>query len=271
MSKPFFVGDIIMLKGKNAIITGSTSGIGLSIAHSLAEQNCNIMFNGFGDINEINKLKDEFHSKYKIKTDYSAADMTKPDQIASMVKQAESEFGSVDILVNNAGIQHVAATEDFPDEKWNAIIAIDLSASFHTIKHTLPGMQKRKFGRIINIASAHGLVASIHKSAYVAAKHGVVGLTKVVALETGGLGVTCNAVCPGWVLTPLVDAQIKEKAEHSKQNYEEATRDFLAEKHPSLAFVEAEHIAQMCLFLCSDAASQMTGSILAIDGGWTAR
>lgn len=271
MSKPFFVGDIIMLKGKNAIITGSTSGIGLSIAHSLAEQNCNIMFNGFGDINEINKLKDEFHSKYKIKTDYSAADMTKPDQIASMVKQAESEFGSVDILVNNAGIQHVAATEDFPDEKWNAIIAIDLSASFYTIKHTLPGMQKRKFGRIINIASAHGLVASIHKSAYVAAKHGLVGLTKVVALENAESPITCNAICPGWVKTPLVEKQIEALAKEKKLSLQDAEKFLLTEGQPSLRFVSPEEIGGLVVFLCSNSAVNITGSSCLIDGGWTAR
>lgn len=260
-----------MLKGKSAIITGSTSGIGAAIAHSLAEQNCNVMFNGFGDINEINKLRDEFHSKYKVKTDYSAADMTKPDQIASMIKQAENEFGSVDILVNNAGIQYVAATEDFPDEKWNAIIAINLSASFHTIKHALPGMQKRQFGRIINIASAHGLVASIHKSAYVSAKHGLVGLTKVVALENAVSPITCNSICPGWVKTPLVEKQIIDLSAEKKISLQEAERFLLGEGQPSLRFVNPEEIGGLVLFLCSDSAANITGSSYSIDGGWTAR
>ncbi len=259
------------LESKKVLITGSTSGIGLAIAKTFAKQNSTVILNGFGTIDEIKTIIDDLSRQTSAKVFHYGADLTDPLAIEEMMKKIQAEIGSIDILINNAGVQHVEAIETFPVNKWDQIIAINLSAYFHTTRHAVGSMKEKGWGRVINIASTHGLVGSPYKSAYVAAKHGVVGLTKVVALETGGLGVTCNAVCPGWVLTPLVDAQIKEKAEHSKQNYEEATRDFLAEKHPSLAFVEAEHVAQMCLFLCSDAASQMTGSILAIDGGWTAR
>ncbi len=259
-----------MLKGKNAIVTGSTSGIGLGIAHSLAENGCNILFNGFGDANEIKALQEEFRATYKVKVDYNGADMSKSQQIEAMVKQAESEFGSVDILVNNAGIQFTAPVEDFPDEKWDSIIAINLSASFHAIKHVLPGMQKRKFGRIINIASAHGLVASVHKAAYVAAKHGLIGLTKVVALENAASPITCNAICPGWVKTPLVEKQIEAIAKEKKISNKDAEFDLLKEKQPSLRFVDTGQIGGTVLFLASDAAANMTGSHISIDGGWTA-
>ncbi len=260
-----------MLKGKSAIITGSTSGIGLGIAHSLAENGCNILFNGFGDSSFIKQLQDEFRGTYKVKTDYSPADMSKPEQIEEMIVQAEKFFGGVDILVNNAGIQYTAQIEEFPNEKWDAIIAINLSASFHTIKHVLPGMKKRKFGRIINIASAHGLVASIHKAAYVAAKHGLVGLTKVVALENAETPVTCNAICPGWVKTPLVEKQIENMAKEKKISIKDAEFELLSEKQPSLRFVETDQIGGLVLFLVSKAASNITGSHLSIDGGWTAR
>ena len=259
-----------MLKGKCAIITGSTSGIGLAIARSLAEQGCNIVFNGFGDANEITKLQDEFRAQYKVKADYSAADMTKPKQIEDMVKQAESKFGSVDVLVNNAGIQNVSPIEDFPDEKWDAIIAINMSSNFHSIKHALPGMKKRGFGRIINIASVHGLVASINKSAYCAAKHGVVGLTKVVAIENAKTPITCNAICPGWVKTPLVEAQIEKIAREKKMSMPEAEASLLAEGQPTLRFIDPKELGALVVFLASDAGKNITGTAIPVDGAWTA-
>jgi 3-hydroxybutyrate dehydrogenase len=260
-----------MLKGKTAIVTGSTSGIGLGIAQCFAKEGVNIVFNGFGDKAEIDTLVKETAKTYSIKTDYSAADMSKPAEIAAMVKQAEAAFGSVDILINNAGIQFTAPVQEFPDDKWDAIIAINLSATFHAIKAALPGMQKRGFGRIINIASAHGLVASAQKSAYVAAKHGILGLTKVVALENAKSGITCNAICPGWVLTPLVQKQIEDKAKLKGISVEQARAELLGEKEPSGSFSTPEQLGGLALFLCLESGNNMTGTSLAHDGGWTAQ
>lgn len=259
-----------MLKNKTAIVTGSTSGIGYGIATMLAKSGCNIMLNGFADDATLANIKKEI-SAFGVKVGYSSADMRNAGQIEDMVKQTEKELGSVDILVNNAGIQRVFAIDQFPDDAWDDVIAINLSSSFHTIKHALPLMRKRNWGRIINIASAHGLVASEHKAAYVAAKHGIVGLTKVVGLETAEEDITCNAICPGWVLTPLVDKQISDNAAAQKISYEQAKHNLLSEKQPSLKFVMPEHIGEMVLFLCSDAASQIKGVALPIDGGWVAR
>ncbi len=259
-----------MLKGKSAIVTGSTSGIGLGIAEAFAAEGINILFNGFGDKAEIDKVVADTAKKFGVKTAYSAADMSKPADIAAMVKQAEDTFGSVDILVNNAGIQFTANTEDFPDEKWDAIIAINLSAAFHATKAALPGMKKRKWGRIINIASAHGLVASAQKVAYVAAKHGIVGMTKVVALETAQLGITANAICPGWVLTPLVQKQIVDNAKKKGITEDQAKEELLEAKQPTMKFTTPEQIGGLALFLCSPSADNITGTTHSIDGGWTA-
>ena len=258
------------LKGKNAIVTGSTSGIGLAIAHVLAGEGCNIMLNGMGDKAAIDALVLELPKTYGVKTLYSAADMSKPAEIRQMVTDCESKLGSVDILVNNAGIQFTALVEDFPDEKWDAILAINLSAAFHAIKAAVPGMRKNKFGRIVNIASAHGLVGSPHKSAYVAAKHGIVGLTKVVALETAEVGITCNAVCPGWVHTPLVQKQIEDKAKEQGITVEQATANLLGEKQPNKRFIRPESLGALVAFLAGDNGDAMTGEILSVDGGWTA-
>ena len=259
-----------MLK-KNAIVTGSTSGIGLAIAHSLAEQGCNILLNGFGEKVVIDALVKELQEKYSVQIDYSPADMTKPADIADMVSQAQRVFGSCDILVNNAGIQFTAQTQDFPDDKWDAIIAINLSSSFHSIKAALPQMQKRNYGRIINIASVHGLVGSKNKSAYVAAKHGIVGLTKVVALENAESNITCNAICPAWVHTPLVQKQIDDKAIAEKITIEEATALLLGEKQPNKRFIKPEQIGAMIVFLCGKNGDSMTGEIITMDGGWLAQ
>lgn len=259
-----------MLK-KNAIVTGSTSGIGLAIAHSLAEQGCNILLNGFGEKSAIDALVRELQTKYSVQVDYSPADMTKSADIAAMVSQAQRVFGSCDILVNNAGIQFTAPTQDFPDDKWDAIIAINLSSSFHSIKAALPLMQKKNFGRIINIASVHGLVASTHKIAYVAAKHGIVGLTKVVALENAEANITCNAICPAWVHTPLVQKQIDDKAVAEKITVEEATNRLLGEKQPNKRFIKPEQIGAMIVFLCGENGASMTGEIITMDGGWLAQ
>ncbi len=259
------------LKGKVAIVTGSTSGIGLAIAQALAGEGCDVMLNGFGDAAAIEKLRHDMIKKCGIKVEYNGADMSKPPQIADLVARTQSTFGSVDILVNNAGIQYVAPVEQFPAEKWDAIIAINLSATFHAIHAALPLMKARKWGRIINIASTHGLVASAHKVAYVAAKHGIVGLTKVVGMECADTGVTCNAICPGWVLTPLVQQQIEARAKAENIPVEKAKRDLLAEKQPQLQFTTTEQIAGLALFLASDTASNMQGSQLVSDGGWTAQ
>ncbi|MGE0678998.1 3-hydroxybutyrate dehydrogenase [Pseudolabrys sp.] len=260
-----------MLNGKTALVTGSTSGIGLATARMFAKNGANLMLNGFGDGGEIEKLRAGFEKEFKIKAHYSGADMSKPDEIAGMIRDAEKEFGAVDILINNAGIQHVAKIEDFPPEKWDAIIAINLSSSFHTIRTALPAMKKKKWGRIINIASAHGLVASGEKAAYVAAKHGLIGLTKVVAIEAANDGVTCNAICPGWVLTPLVQKQIDARAKAAGQKEREAEIALLSEKQPMHKFTTPEHIGNLAVFLASDAAESITGSAYSIDGGWVAQ
>lgn len=261
-----------MLTGKNAIVTGSTSGIGLAIAHSLAGAGCNILLNGFGDKSAINKEIANFKEKYRgVNIDYSPADMSKPGDIAAMVAQCEKNFGSCDILVNNAGIQFTSLIEDFPAEKWDSIIAINLSSAFHSMKAAIPGMKKKDFGRIVNIASAHGLVASSHKAAYVAAKHGIVGLTKVAALENAQANITCNAICPGWVHTPLVQKQIEDKAKEKAISVEESTKQLLGEKQPNMRFIKPENIGAMIVFLCSENGSAMTGEIISMDGGWTAQ
>ncbi len=260
-----------MLKGTNAIVTGSTSGIGLEIAHGLAKQGARVMLNGFGDAQQIETTRAEMSETYQVDVLYNGADMSKSDEIYAMVDQAVSAFGGVDILVNNAGIQHTAAIEEFPVEKWDAIIAINLSSNFHTIRGVIPGMKQRNWGRIINIASAHGLVASGTKAAYVAAKHGVVGLTKVVALETATTGITCNAICPGWVLTPLVQKQVDDRAARDKVSMDEAKALLLSEKQPSQEFVTPAQIAGLTVFLCSEDAAQIRGTAINIDGGWVAQ
>jgi 3-hydroxybutyrate dehydrogenase len=260
-----------MLRGKVAVVTGSTSGIGLGIARALAQQGADLMLNGFGDNAAIDALRRGLADEFKVKTEYSPADMSKPAEIAGLIKQATNALGRVDILVNNAGIQHTALIEDFPPEKWDAIIAINLSAAFHAIHAVVPQMKRRNWGRIINIASAHGLVASAQKVAYVAAKHGLVGLTKVVALETATTGITCNAICPGWVLTPLVQKQVDDLAARNKLSNEDAKAKLLSEKQPSQDFVTPEQIGGLATFLCSDAAAQIRGSAYSIDGGWTAQ
>ena len=260
-----------MLKGKTALVTGSTSGIGLAIARALAADGADLMINGFGDKAAIEKERAGLEKDFGIKARYSAADMSKPAEIADMVRAAEKEFGRLDVLVNNAGIQHVANIEDFPIEKWDAIIAINLSSSFHTIRTALPGMQKRKWGRIINIASAHGLVASAQKGAYIAAKHVLVGLTKTVAIENANNGITCNAICPGWVLTPLVQQQVDARAKAQNISVEQAKVTLVSEKQPMHEFTKPENIGALAVFLASDAAASMTGSAYSIDGGWVAQ
>jgi 3-hydroxybutyrate dehydrogenase len=260
-----------MLKGKTALVTGSTSGIGLAIARAFAKEGANLMINGFGDKAEIEKERSGIEREFGVKVCYSPADMSKPDEIAQMVAQAEKEFGSLDVLVNNAGIQHVANVEDFPTDRWDAIIAINLSSSFHSIRAAVPGMKKRKWGRIINIASAHGLVASGQKAAYVAAKHGVVGLTKVVAIETANAGISCNAICPGWVLTPLVQKQVDARAKEDGISNDEAKVALISEKQPMHEFTKPENIGALAVFLASDAAASITGSAYSIDGGWVAQ
>jgi 3-hydroxybutyrate dehydrogenase len=259
------------LKVKSALVTGSTSGIGLGIARALAAQGANLMLNGFGDAGEIEHLRAGLAAEFKVKVGYSGADMSRPEQIREMVAGATRELGAVDILVNNAGIQHTAPLEDFPEERWDAVIAINLSSSFHTVKAVLPQMRQRNWGRIINIASVHGLVASVHKGAYIAAKHGLVGLTKVIALETAQTRITCNAICPGWVLTPLVQKQIDARAAKDGIAVDRAKTDLLAEKQPSREFVTPEQIGALVLFLCSEAAAQIRGAALPIDGAWSAQ
>jgi 3-hydroxybutyrate dehydrogenase len=260
-----------VLKGKRAVVTGSTSGIGLAIARALAAQGADILLNGFGEAAAVEKLRAGIAAEFKVKALFSGADVSKPAEILDMVRAANDGLGGLDILVNNAGIQHTALIEDFPPERWDAIIAINLSSAFHAIRTALPAMKKRNWGRIINIASSHGLVASMQKVAYVAAKHGIVGLTKVVALETARTGVTCNAICPGWVLTPLVQKQIDARAAHENIPVAKAKLDLVSEKQPSQEFVTPEQIASMAVYLCSDAAAQIRGASLVIDGGWTAQ
>jgi 3-hydroxybutyrate dehydrogenase len=260
-----------MLQGKLAVVTGSTSGIGLGIARALAGKGANILLNGFGDKAAMETLRSRLAKEFKVKVGYSGADMSKSPEIAAMVEQAKRELGGVDILVNNAGIQFTAPVEEFPADRWDAIIAINLSAAFHAIRAALPQMKARNWGRIINIASAHGLVASVHKAAYVAAKHGLIGLTKVVGLETAMTGITCNAICPGWVLTPLVQKQIDDLAKSQKITGDKAKIALLSQKQPSQEFVMPEELGELAVFLCSPAAAQMRGTSLAMDGGWTAQ
>jgi 3-hydroxybutyrate dehydrogenase len=260
-----------MLKGKAALVTGSTSGIGLGIAQSLAGAGCNVMLNGFGDAQAIERERIQVANDFSVRAAFHPADLSKPADIAQMIEAATREFGAVDILVNNAGIQHTAPIENFPVERWDAVIAINLSANFHTIRAVIPQMRARNWGRIINIASTHGLVASTEKAAYVAAKHGVLGLTKVVALETATTNITCNAICPGWVLTPLVEKQIKERASRENISVDQAKNDLLSEKQPSHEFASPQQIGALTVFLCSEAAAQMRGVALPVDGGWTAQ
>ena len=258
------------LEGKVALVTGSTSGIGLGIARALASEGAAVMLNGFGDAGAIESLRREMSGSMKVPVGFDSADVTKPAEVARLVAATREQFGSLDIVVNNAGIQFVAPVEEFPDEKWDAVIALNLSAVFHVMKAAIPGMKARGWGRIINIASAHGLVASSDKIAYVAAKHGVIGATKVAAIECANDGITVNAICPGWVRTPLVEAQLEERARRNGQSLEVATEALLSEKQPMLQFTTPEKIGGVAVFLCSEAASTITGSPISIDGGWTA-
>jgi len=258
------------IKGKTALVTGSTSGIGLGIATAMAAEGANIVLNGFGDAKAIEATRAGLADKYGVAVRHSGADMTKPAEIAAMVAEAEAAFGAVDILVNNAGIQHVAPVEEFPPEKWDQIIAINLSSAFHTIHAALPAMKKKGWGRIINTASAHALVASPYKVAYVAAKHGIAGITKTVALETATHGITVNAICPGYVWTPLVEKQIPDTAKARGISEEAVKRDVILAAQPTKEFVTVDEVAALAVFLTGDAAKAITGAILPIDGGWTA-
>ncbi|WP_417687663.1 3-hydroxybutyrate dehydrogenase [Roseibium sp.] len=260
-----------MLKNKTAVVTGSTSGIGLACARALAEQGANVVINGLGNADEIEATRSAIEKDFGVRCIYSAANMLKPEEIAKMVESAENELGSVDVLVNNAGIQHVSPVDEFPIDKWDAIIAINLSSAFHSIRAALPGMKKRGWGRIINTASAHALVASPYKSAYVAAKHGIAGLTKTVALEVAEQGITVNAICPAYVWTPLVEKQIPDTAKARGITEEEVIRDVLLKAQPTKKFVTVEQVAGFAVFLCTDHASSITGSVLPIDAGWTAQ
>lgn len=259
-----------MLKGKTAVVTGSTSGIGLGIAEGFAKEGINLVLNGFGDAAEIEAIRAGLASKFGIKVTYDGADMSKPDQIEAMMKKAAADFGGVDILVNNAGIQHVCPVEDFPTAKWDAIIAINMSSAFHTTKMAVPYMKSKGWGRIINVASAHAMVASPFKSAYVASKHGIMGFTKTVALEVAEKGVTCNAICPGYVLTPLVEKQIPDTAKARGMTEEQVKKDVLLAAQPTKQFVTTEQVAGTAIFLCSDSAASITGTNIMIEGGWTA-
>ncbi len=259
-----------MLKGKSAVVTGSTSGIGLAYARAFAKEGANVTINGFGAAADIEKERAGIEADFGVKAAYSAADMTKPAEIAEMIKTAEKTFGSVDILVNNAGIQFVSPVEDFPIEKWDQIIAINLSAAFHAMRAAVPGMKARKWGRIISTASAHSLVASPFKSAYVTAKHGIAGLTKTIALETATFGITVNAISPGYVWTPLVEKQIPDTMKARNMTKEQVINDVLLDAQPTKQFVTVDQVASLAVYLCSDAASQITGANLSIDGGWTA-
>jgi 3-hydroxybutyrate dehydrogenase len=259
-----------MLKGKSALVTGSTSGIGLAIARAMAAQGANVTINGFGDKAAIEKERSGIEKEFGVKAVYSPADMTKPAEIADMIKAAEKTFGSLDVLVNNAGIQFVSPIEDFPIDKWDQILAINLSAAFHAIRAAVPGMKARKWGRIISTASAHSLVASPFKAAYVTAKHGLAGLTKTVALELATFGVTCNCISPGYVWTPLVEKQIPDTAKARGMTEEEVKRDVILAAQPTKEFITVDEIASLAVYLCSDAAKAITGANLSIDGGWTA-
>jgi 3-hydroxybutyrate dehydrogenase len=259
------------LAGRAAVVTGSTSGIGLAIAEALASAGAHVCINGFGKPDEIEVERARLESTYGVKAIYSAADMSKPAQVTQMIADAAAAFGQVDILVDNAGIQFVSAVDEFPDEKWEAILAINLSSNFYAIKAVVPGMKARNWGRIINIASAHGLRASPFKSAYVAAKHGVLGLTKCVALELAETDITVNAICPGYVKTPLVEGQIKDQAKVHNMSEEQVVKQVILASQPNKKFLMPEEIGAMVLFLCSDAGRSMTGEIISMDGGWTAR
>jgi 3-hydroxybutyrate dehydrogenase len=259
-----------MLKGRTALVTGSTSGIGLGIAEALAKGGANIILNGFGDKAEIASLRARLADSYRVTVTYDGADMSKADAIEAMMKAAIAEFGAIDVLVNNAGIQHVAPIDEFPVPKWDAILAINLSAAFHTTRLALPGMKHKGSGRIVNVASAHALVASPYKAAYVAAKHGIAGLTKTVALEVAEQGITVNAVCPGYVLTPLVEKQIPDTAKARGLTEEQVKRDVLLAAQPTKKFVTVEEVAALTVFLASQDAASITGAILPIEGGWTA-
>lgn len=259
------------LKNKVALVTGSTSGIGLGMAQKLAESGFHIMIHGFANEDAINQLKSELKSKYGVKVAFNSSNLIDVPQIYKLIEQCQAELGSVDVLINNAGMQFTAPIEEFPDDKWNDIIALNLSAAFHATKAVIPQMKKSGWGRIINVASTHGLVASVHKAAYVAAKHGLIGLTKVTALELAETGITCNAVCPGWVRTPLVEKQIADLAEKNNLSHEAATITLLEAKQPTKRFTEVSHLGDLVSFLVSDAASNMTGAELKMDGGWTAQ
>jgi len=260
----------MQLKNKTALITGSTSGIGLGIARAFAQDGANVILNGFGDAAEIERIRAGIESEFSVKARYDGADMSKPEAIEAMMDKAIAEFGRIDVVVNNAGIQHVAPIDEFPLAKWDAILAINLSAAFHTTRLALPAMKQNKFGRIINVASAHALVASPFKSAYVAAKHGIAGLTKTIALEVAEHGITANAICPGYVLTPLVEKQIPDTAKARGISEEAVKRDVLLAAQPTKQFVTVDQVAALAVYLASDAAASTTGTILPIDGGWTA-
>jgi 3-hydroxybutyrate dehydrogenase len=255
------------LHGKTALVTGSTSGIGLGIATTLAAAGANVILNGFGDVDAPRRVV----ARAGGRVGFHGADLARADEIAALLRYAGDEFGGVDVLVNNAGIQHVASLEDFPPERWDAILAVNLTAAFHTTRLALPGMRARGWGRIVNVASVHGLVGSAHKSAYVAAKHGLLGLTKVTALETARSGITCNALCPGWVLTPLVQRQVDARAERDGVSDDEARHALVAEKQPSGEFVTPDQLAALVLFLCSEAAREIRGAAWNVDGGWVAQ
>jgi len=260
-----------MLKGKSAVVTGATSGIGLAILKALAAEGCDLVFNGLGDTREIEDLAHGIADEFGVSALYHAADLTRPEEIPALIKAAEDQFGRLDILVNNAGIQHVAPIEKFSTERWDAVIAINLSASFHTIRAALPGMKRRGWGRIINIASVNGLVASTHRAAYIAAKHGLVGLTKEVTLEIAEFNITCNAVCPGKVRTPLMETQIEARAAKYGLSLEAAAVAHVEEKHPSKRYVATDEIAALTVYLCGDHAASINGAALAVDGGWSAQ
>ncbi|MEP7294698.1 MAG: 3-hydroxybutyrate dehydrogenase [Burkholderiales bacterium] len=260
-----------MFIGKTALVTGSTSGIGLGIAQTLAAQGANVILNGFGDARQVEQLRAGLSEHHGVQVRYDAADMSRPETIDAMMGKALAEFGTIDLLINNAGIQHVAPVDEFPVDKWYAILAINLSATFHTVRLALPAMKRKGFGRIVNIASAHALVASPYKSAYVTAKHGVAGFTKSVALEVAEAGITVNAVCPGYVLTPLVEQQIPDTAKARGITNEQVIRDVLLAAQPTKKFVTVEQVAALTAFLCSDDAAPITGAVLPIEGGWTAQ
>ncbi|MBI5112071.1 3-hydroxybutyrate dehydrogenase [Rhodoplanes serenus] len=260
-----------MLKGKVAVVTGSTSGIGLGIARALAAEGADIMLNGFGDPAEIEAIRTGIAAEFGVRTAYNGADLSKPAETTGLIEAATAELGRVDILVNNAGIQFVAPVEAFPDDKWELVVAINLSACFYATKAVIPQMRARNWGRIVNIASAHGLTASVNKAAYVAAKHGLVGLTKVVALETAETGITCNAICPGWVLTPLVQKQIDALAERKGIDGDQARRELLSERQPSKQFVTPAQLGALAVFMCSEAGAELRGAAVNMDGGWCAQ